>query len=95
MAKKKQGLCRGIIGLTVLGVLGYLVVNLITCQVNISAKQQELSAVQAELDAQLAKNEEISRELDGTDAEITERAARSELDYARPNERVFVDVSGK
>lgn len=94
--RKEKGLPRNwLIWIAVCGFIGYLIVNLVICRVNISTKQQELSAVQAELEAQRAANEEISRELDGTDAEITERTARDELDYARPNERVFVDVSGK
>ena len=48
-----------------------------------------------EEDEQQAANEELNRELASGDKTIIERAARDELGYARPNERVFVDVSGK
>ncbi len=80
--------------LVIAALCAYLVVNLIKSQVTISTKQQELAAVNAELSDQLAQNEELSRSLaDGQDA-IIERVAR-EQGYAKPNERVFVDYSGK
>jgi cell division protein FtsB len=72
----------------------YLVWNLIRCQVTISSKRQELAAAQTELSNQIAENQELSRSLsDGEDA-IIERIAR-EQGYAKPNERIFVDISGK
>ncbi len=61
----------------------------------IAAKKQELSGVQAQLDQQKASNAELQRILDGDDAAIQERVARDTYDYAAPNERVFVDMSGK
>ena len=42
------------------------------------------------------KNDELNRVLEsGNDLEIVERVARDKLGYAKPNERVFVDISGK
>ena len=62
----------------------------------ISSKRQELEAVQAQLESQQQQNDELSRVLEsGTDLEIIERVARDKLGYAKPNERVFVDVTGK
>ncbi len=61
----------------------------------IAAKKQELSGVQAQLDQQKASNAELQRILDSDDAAIQERVARDTYDYAAPNERVFVDMSGK
>lgn len=73
---------------------GYLFFTLIGCQVTISSKQQELASVQAQVENQQAVNEELQRALeDGEDA-IIERIAR-EQGYAKPNERIFVDISGK
>ncbi len=63
--------------------------------VMIAAKQQELVGVQKQLEQQVAGNAELQRILDGDDAEIQERVARDTYDYAAPNERVFVDMSGK
>ena len=68
---------------------------LIYNQVQISAKRQELEAVQTQLAAQEADNEELSRQLEASDEEIIEQVARDELGYAKPGERVFVDMSGK
>ena len=62
----------------------------------ISSKRQELEAVQAQLESQQQQNDELSRVLEsGTALEIIERVARDKLGYAKPNERVFVDVTGK
>lgn len=73
---------------------GYLIWNLILCQVTISTKQQELTAVQAQVEEQLAINAELARDLADGENAILERAAR-EQGYAKPNERIFVDISGK
>ena len=60
----------------------------------IGSKQQELAAVREQLSAQQAQNEELGRALaDGKDA-IIERSARAD-GYAKPNERIWVDLSGK
>ena len=57
-------------------------------------EQQELAAVREQLSAQQAQNEELGRALaDGKDA-IIERSARAD-GYAKPNERIWVDLSGK
>ena len=68
--------------------------TLIQCQITIGSKQQELAAVREQLSAQQAQNEELGRALaDGKDA-IIERSARAD-GYAKPNERIWVDLSGK
>ena len=50
--------------------------------------------MQEQLSTQTARNEEIQNSLENNSgvAEYAERKARSELDYAKPGERVFVDV---
>lgn len=81
-------------GLVLVG--GYLVAGMVFNQVQIAAKRQELAAVQAQLASQQQQNDELSRVLEsGSDLEIIERVARDKLGYAKPNERVFVDVTGK
>ena len=62
--------------------------------VSIASKQQELQSVQNQLSAQLTENAELSGTLEQGDSAIIERYAR-EQGYAKPNERVFVDISGK
>ncbi|MEE0801432.1 MAG: septum formation initiator family protein [Gemmiger sp.] len=68
--------------------------SLIQCQITISSKRQELAEAKEQLSAQQAKNEELSRSLDDGEDAIIERIAREE-GYAKPNERIWVDLSGK
>ena len=53
-----------------------------------------VQTVQNQLSAQLTENAELSGTLEQGDSAIIERYAR-EQGYAKPNERVFVDISGK
>ena len=75
-------------------VCGSLFVNLVQYQVSIASKQQELQSVQNQLSTQLTENAELSGTLDQGESAIIERYAR-EQGYAKHNERVFVDISGK
>ena len=75
-------------------ICGSLFINLVQYQVSIASKQQELQSVQNQLSAQLTENAELSGTLDQGEDAIIERYAR-EQGYAKPNERVFVDISGK
>ncbi len=72
----------------------FVVVSLIGQQFQISDKREELQALETQLAAQNARNEEIRNSLENSSGleEYAERQARSELDYAKPGERVFVDV---
>ena len=94
--KKKAGLSKLMIraGVVLLG--GYLVVGMVMNQVDISSKKQQLKTLQQQLTTQQAQNDELSRVLNsGSDQEIIEHVARDKLGYAKPNERVFVDITGK
>lgn len=75
-------------------ICGSLFINLVQYQVSITSKQQELQSVQNQLSAQLTENAELSGTLEQGESAIIERYAR-EQGYAKPNERVFVDISGK
>lgn len=79
-----------------LAIVAYLAVTMITTQVEIVAKRQQLDNVTAQVTAQQAQNDELQRalETDNEDAYI-ERVAREKLGYALPGERVYVDVSGR
>ena len=81
-------------GLVVFG--GYLVAGLVFNQVDIAAKQKELQDLENQLEQQRQQNDELERVLEsGSDQEIIERVARDKLGYAKPNERVFIDVTGQ
>ena len=75
-------------------ICGSLFINLVQYQVSIASKQQELQSVQNQLSAQLTENAELSGTLEQGESAIIERYAR-EQGYAKPNERVFIDISGK
>ena len=60
-------------------------------------KKQELYTVSQQLNAQNLKNEELKTALETgtTDSdEFIQRKAREELNYVKPNERVFVNIAG-
>lgn len=81
-------------GLVLIG--GYLVAGLVFNQVDIAAKQKELQDLENQLEQQRQQNDELERVLEsGSDQEIIERVARDKLGYAKPNERVFIDVTGQ
>ena len=94
--KKKNGFSAWAIRLGLVFVCVYLGVSLISVQMEIIAKRQQLENVNQQVSTQQAENEEMRRTL-GTDDEAAymERLARSKLEYALPNERVFIDMSGK
>ncbi len=94
-AKKKMRLSAVIPVLCGVGLIIMMTAAYVSDLMMIAAKQQELAGVQAQLDQQKASNAELQRILDGDDAAIQERVARDTYDYAAPNERVFVDMSGK
>ena len=95
MRRKKHFLSGLMLRAAAVCVGAYLIVGIVVNQVSISSKQQALDSVQQQLEAQQAENEELERVLTGgSEEEIVERVARDRLGYARPDERVFVDVSG-
>lgn len=92
---KHRGLLPGwVMVAAFLALCTYLFISLIHYQVSIGSKQQELLSVQNQLDSQLTENAELSSTLEEGDNAIIERYAR-EQGYAKPNERVFIDISGK
>ena len=75
----------------------YIVASIVNQQIQIGQKKQELSMVSQQLNAQNLKNEELKTALETgtTDSdEFIERKAREELNYVKPNERVFVNIAG-
>ena len=61
----------------------------ISNQVTISSKHAELDTLNEQ-----TENEEMQRILSGDADQITEWVARDSYNYAAPNERIFVDVTG-
>ena len=67
----------------------------ITNQVTISSKRAELETLNEQIAQQQTENQEMQRILSGDADQITEWVARDSYNYAAPNERIFVDVTGK
>ena len=78
---------------------GAALVTLIFWQMRILDKRAELTTLQTQIEIQNARNEEIQKtvaslENDNGLKDYAERKAREDLDYAKPDERIFVDVGG-
>ena len=67
----------------------------ISNQVTISSKRAELETLNEQIAQQQTENQEVQRILSGDADQITEWVARDSYNYAAPNERIFVDVTGK
>ena len=67
----------------------------ISNQVTISSKRAELETLNEQVAQQQTENQEMQRILSGDADQITEWVARDSYNYAAPNERIFVDVTGK
>ena len=66
----------------------------ISNQVTISSKRAELDTLNEQIAQQKTENEEMQRILSGDADRSTEGVARDSYDYAAPNERIFVHVTG-
>mgnify|MGYP000016581106 FL=1 len=62
--------------------------------VTISSKRAELETLNEQVAQQQTENQELQRVLSGDADQITEWVARDSYNYAAPNERIFVDVTG-
>ena len=67
----------------------------ISNQVTISSKRAELETLNEQIAQPQTENQEMQRILSGDADQITEWVARDSYNYAAPNERIFVDVTGK
>lgn len=95
--KKKKKSFRGLVLKLVLGgVALYLVASFVGGQMQLAAKQRELEELDAKVELQAQENKELDRMMqEDDDAAYIERMAREKLGYARPHERVFVDLTGE
>ena len=66
----------------------------ISNQVTISSKRAELDTLNEQIAQQKTENEEMQRILSGDADQITEWVARDSYNYAAPNERILVEVTG-
>lgn len=92
--KKRATLGKAIVRLFFVLLLISMLAAYISNQVTISSKRAELATLEEQIAQQQSANEEMERILSGDSDEVTEWVARDSYNYAAPNERIFVDVSG-
>ena len=93
--KKQRGSL--LLKLAIFAFAAYIVFALVNQQVQINEKSQELADLQEQVETQKIKNEDMKHALNADEEETKEyieRVAREDLDYAKPGERVFVNIAG-
>lgn len=94
--KKKSTFSGFLMKLAVLAAVAYLVVTFVSGQLQVAAKQRELDEVTARVELQAEQNRELQQLMDSGDEQAyIERMAREKLRYARPQDRIFVDLTGE
>ena len=89
--RRRSPFVRTILRLFFILLLLSMLVAYISNQVSISSRRAEL---QTQIEQQKTQNEEMKRILSGDADDVTEWVARDSYNYAAPNERIFVDVTG-
>ena len=78
-------------------VVVYIGITTISQQIQISQKEAQLAEIQQQLSVQNLRNDELKNALDAglnASSEYIKRVARQSLDFAKPGERIFVNISG-
>ena len=74
----------------------YILVSVITIQVDINKQKSELAALYAQLENQQILNSELADMIDAGGVEdYLIRIAREKYGYVFPDEEVYIDISGK
>lgn len=92
--KKKKSVLRLPMRLIFVLLLMSMLAAYISNQVAISSKRAELETLEEQIAQQQDQNEEMQRILSGDSDQIMEWVARDSYNYAAPNERIFIDVTG-
>ena len=92
--KRKASVVGAVLKLLFLLLLLSMLAAYISNQVTISSKRAELETLNEQVVQQQTENQELQRVLSGDADQITEWVARDSYNYAAPNERIFVDVTG-
>lgn len=89
----------GLLRIALIALAVFFLASLFFWQRRIHEKKDELSTLQAQIVVQNTRNDEIRKSVEAMSgekgrAEYAERKAREDLGYAKPGERIFVDVGG-
>lgn len=83
--------------LAVFAFAAYMLVALVNQQIQIQEKRRELDTAKQQIQIQEIQNEDLKHAFsagENDESDYIERKAREELDYAKPGERVFVNIAG-
>ena len=75
----------------------YVGITIISQQIQIGQKEAQLSEIQQKLSVQNLRNDELKEAMDAglnASSDYIKRVARQSLDFAKPGERIFVNISG-
>ena len=95
--KTKQYKGSIVLKISLLCLAAYFIFTLISQQISISEKKQELELKNNQIKTQQTNNDELQYQIDeeaSGDKKYAEEYARSELGYAKQGERVFVNIGG-
>ena len=95
--KKKRKKVRVLLYIAAAAVIVYIGITIISQQIQIGQKEAQLSEIQQKLSVQNLRNDELKDALDAglnASSEYIKRIARQTLDFAKPGERIFVNIAG-
>ena len=95
--KKKRKKFKIFLYIAIAAALVYFIISIISQQVQIGQKEAQLSEIQQQLSVQNLRNDELKNALDAglnASSDYIKRIARQSLDFAKPGERIFVNISG-
>ena len=95
--KKNRKKVRIFLYIAAAAVVVYLIISIISQQVQIGQKEAQLAEIQQQLSVQNLRNDELKDALDAglnASSDYIKRVARQSLDFAKPGERIFVNISG-
>lgn len=95
--KASGGLFSVLLRLGVVAFCLYLLGCLISNEVDIMVKNQQIATLQQQIEQQQAESTELQRLMESSDNinEYYEKIAREKLGYAYPDEQIFVDITGQ
>ena len=92
-ARNSSGSLNSILKIASILLLLIFAVCFVKTRLDITRMQQEIAEMDQRVEQQALENKDAQLAL-RQDEETMERTAREKLDYAHPDERVFVDISG-
>ena len=99
--KKKKPAAGGLFGvllrLLIIAFCGYLLITLVTNEMDIMIKNQQIASLKQQVAQQQSETLELQRLLESRSdiGEYYEKVAREKLGYSYPDEQIFVDINGQ